>query len=81
MVNTRKRQADYPFYLFKKSFTSIMSHENKKVLKKSPLYNKKIFLIENKCKAPYSFFIKNIFFDKMDLRLVFSRDDVVQCFR
>ena len=79
MVNSRKKQADYPFYSFKKSFTSIMSHENKKVL--SPLYNKKIFLIENKCKATYSFFIKNIFFDKMDLRLVFSRDDVVQCFR
>ena len=64
MVNTRKRQADYPFYLFKKSFTSIMSHENKKVLKKSPLYNKKIFLIENNVRHPIHFLSKISFLIK-----------------
>ena len=47
----------------------ISSHENKKVL--SPFYHEKIFLIqnertlENECT---SFSIKNIFYDKMDLR-------------
>ena len=47
-----------------------MSHENKKTL--SPFYYKKTFLIENECETLgilHSFSIKNIFSDKMDLRL------------
>ena len=43
------------------------SHENIKAL--SPFYDKKVFLVENQCKTPiYSFSIKSIFYDKMDLR-------------
>ena len=49
-----------------------LSHENKKTL--SPFYYEKTFLIENECEALgvlHSFSIKNIFYDKVDLRLFY----------
>ena len=58
---------------FMRRSQDISSHQNKKAV--SPFYQKKIFLIENKCTPPmgvlHSFSIKNIFYDKMDLRLFY----------
>ena len=50
-------------------FTSL--HKNKKAL--SPFYHKKIFLMENEhpLGVLHLFSIKNIFHDKMDLRLFY----------
>ena len=49
----------------------ILSHENKKSLNLVHFIIKKTFLIANECKTLHSFSIKNIFHDKMDLRLFY----------
>ena len=64
---------------------SKLSHENKKAL--SPFYHEKYFLWKINVRHPqgvlHSFFIKNIFYDKMDFKLFYFRvtkcADVLQC--
>ena len=55
-----------------KNLDSISSHENKKAL--CPFYHKKMFLIENECKAPVGccltfIFYQQYFYDKIDLKV------------